>query len=303
LCHQKKHSHSFYHHISKDIFHLLNDFRILFSDCYFECNRIFASLISNKIFTHAVKFPKDDFIDFSNSLDPEVAKKFFKITRGKSIWMNEFNREQILDTTNILEFNSLSLLEMETNTPFTFIANDISSLNFIQNDSIQKIISSYFLHLKNESQLFEFLKNLIKESPECLSLLKYLHLGLIDFPNFAYYINSIQFHEFNSYLFDHMKYFFFYNYLLLAERNTSQKDIQTLLSLSESIASYSKIYEENQDLKIPITFYSRNFDHFEIIPSEDNQICFTKEQQKIIGKSPNSFFQWNNQFFPRNKCF
>jgi hypothetical protein len=81
-----------FHHISKDIFHLLNDFRILFSDCYFECNKIFASLISNKIFTHSVKFPKDDFIDFSNSSDPEVAKKFLKIIRGKSIGMNELNK-------------------------------------------------------------------------------------------------------------------------------------------------------------------------------------------------------------------
>jgi hypothetical protein len=35
-----------------------------------------------------LKFPEDDFCDFSNSPDPEIIKLFFDIIRGKSIWMN-----------------------------------------------------------------------------------------------------------------------------------------------------------------------------------------------------------------------
>jgi hypothetical protein len=173
---------------------------------------------------------------------------------------------------------------METSSLFNFVANDIFSLKPIPDDSIQKIISSHFLHLKSEDQLLEFLKGLIQENPHCMNFLEYLHFGVIDFPNFIDYINPIQFHELNLYLFDHMKYSFFYNYLLLADQNSSQKEIQHLLFLSESVSSYSQICKENQDLNILKSSYSTSFDHFEISPPEHNQVWFTKEQQNTIGK-------------------
>jgi hypothetical protein len=97
-----------FHRIPKDIFGSLNDFRILLNDCNIECNRIFASLISNKIFTHIVKYPDDDLIDFSSASDPEMIRNFFNLMRGKSIWMNETNKEQISNVISFLEYNSVS---------------------------------------------------------------------------------------------------------------------------------------------------------------------------------------------------
>jgi hypothetical protein len=127
-----------------------------------KCNRIFASLISNKIFKHINQFPESNFIDFSNSLNSNFIKMVFQILRGKSIWLNESNQMQLLDTITFLECNLLSVFEIVKNSPYNFVSKDISSLNSLPIDLIQEVISSFSLHLKNETQLFEFVKNLIK---------------------------------------------------------------------------------------------------------------------------------------------
>jgi hypothetical protein len=119
-----------------------------------------------------------------------------------------------------------------------------------------------------------------------LNFLEHLHFGAIHFPDFIDYINSIQFHELNSRLFDHLKYSLFYSHFLLAEKDSSQKETQHLLFLSEFISSYSQIYKENQDLNILKISYSATFDHFEINPSEKDQIWFTSEQQNIMSRYP-----------------
>jgi hypothetical protein len=100
-----------FHHIPKNVFHSLNNFRILFNSCVIYCNRFFASLISNKIFNHILHFQKDHFIDFSNSPDTEIIKLFFDIFRGKSIWMNRSNQELISNVIHFLEFNSLAVFK------------------------------------------------------------------------------------------------------------------------------------------------------------------------------------------------
>jgi hypothetical protein len=60
-----------------------------------------------------LKHPEDDFIDLSNSPYPEIVKSFFNIIRGKSIWMNESNQEKIINTIDFIEFNSISVLEID----------------------------------------------------------------------------------------------------------------------------------------------------------------------------------------------
>jgi hypothetical protein len=214
-----------------------------------------------------MKYPEDDFIDLSNSLDPEIIKLFFNIIIGKSIWINESNQEKITNTIGFLEFNSIFAFEFWTKCSINFTLNDISSLGSLPIDSIQKIISSHFLSLKNENQLFEFLKSLIQKNEECSSFLTYLHFGLISFPNFTDYLNLIQFYELSSFLFYHMKYSFHYNYLLSADDNTQQEDIQYILLFSESLGNYFQIYKTNQDSNIQFESFSEIFNIFEIPPS------------------------------------
>jgi hypothetical protein len=177
--------------------------------CDIYCNRIFASLISNKINNYNLKFPEDDFIDFLNSPDPEIIKLFFDIIRCKSIWMNGSNQELISDIIHFIEFGSLSVLKMTQDLSFYYVSKNIFSLIPLPLYSIQSIISSYFLSLKNEDQLFEFFKGLTSENKYNFSLLKYLHFGLVSFNSFTQFITSIQLNEVDSCLFDHMKYSFF----------------------------------------------------------------------------------------------
>jgi hypothetical protein len=116
-----------FHRIPKDIFDSLNDFRLLLNGYDIECNRIFASLISHKIYVHIIKYPDDDSIDFSIAFDPEMIRIFFNLIRGESIWMNELNKEQISSAISFLEYNWLSVLGIEISFLFDFLANDISS--------------------------------------------------------------------------------------------------------------------------------------------------------------------------------
>jgi hypothetical protein len=241
-------------------------------------------LISNRIFNHFIKFPKDNFIDLSDSSDPQIVQLFFNISRGKSIWMNRSNEKQISNVIHFLEFNSLSALKIAPDSSFNFILKNISSLNSFPIVSIQKIISSHHLSLKNENQLFEFLRSLISENKEYLSFLQYLHFGLIYVSFFSDFINSIHFHELSPCLFDHLKYSFLYNYLIFDQYNTLQNDVQDFLLCSGFIADYSAIYEENQDLNILIGSFSVIFGSIEFEYSDKDTLFLSKEQQDIFRK-------------------
>jgi hypothetical protein len=80
--------------------------------------------------------------------------------------------------------------------------HDISSLSSLSFESIQSIISSPFLHLQNENQLFLVVNDLIQVGRTNLEFLKYISFGLINISSFLTLINSIQFHEISSFLFN-----------------------------------------------------------------------------------------------------
>jgi hypothetical protein len=222
-----------FHQISKDILHSLNDFGILLNDCKIECNPIFASLISNKIFHQIGNSPNNALIDLSVYPYSEIIKILFGILQGNVIEINESNMEQVLEAIYFLEFDSLSVHNILNNFPFNFVLNDISSLHCLSNYLIQKIISSSFLHLQNENRLFEFIGSLIKENREYLNYLKYISFGLVTFLDFQNLINSIHFREFNSCLFDHMKSSLFSNYFLSFERSIHSDEIQSIRLFSK----------------------------------------------------------------------
>jgi hypothetical protein len=121
------------------------------------------------------------------------------------VLVNQSNLNKISELINFLEFDSLSVPNYIQNFSFNFVFNDISSLSSLSIESIQNIISSPFLHLQNENQLFLVIKDLIQEERTNLEFLKYISFGLINISPFLTLINSIQFHEINSCLFNIMK--------------------------------------------------------------------------------------------------
>jgi hypothetical protein len=95
----------------------------------------------------------------------------FGILKGDRIEINESNFEQIYDTIHFLEFHSDSIKSFFQNSSLSFNSNDISQISSLPIYSIESIISSYFLRLRNENQLFEFVRNQIKENRESLNFL------------------------------------------------------------------------------------------------------------------------------------
>jgi hypothetical protein len=81
---------------------------------------------------------------------------FLKLIKGKYIWINTSNEEQIQDSIGFREFDSLFVLDIVNNPPLNLISKGISSLISFPIHLIQEIISSFSFHLKNETQLFQF---------------------------------------------------------------------------------------------------------------------------------------------------
>jgi hypothetical protein len=89
---------------------------------------------------------------------------------------------------------------------------------------------------------------IISKKADCISFLKYLHFGLVDFSAFHDCINSIRLNELDCSLFDHLKSSFLYNYLIASEISISFKDmehifvyIQSLLSIIHKLIKKIKI--------------------------------------------------------------
>jgi hypothetical protein len=192
--------------IPQNLFDSMNDFRILLNHDEIKCNHVFASLVSNKILKQRKEHPNLDFIDFSNYRFPEHIKMFFDILKGNRIQINQSNFEQIYDTIHFLEFFSDSIKNFFQNSSLSFIFIDISQISSAFNDSIENMISSHFLHLRSENQLFEFVQNLIKENRENLIFLRYVYFGLVNCFHLINLINTIEFNDTEHCFFEHLQY-------------------------------------------------------------------------------------------------
>jgi hypothetical protein len=109
------------------------------------------------------------------------------------------------------------------------MSKDITQISSASIDSIEHELSSHFLRLKNENQLFEFVQNQIKENREFLNFLRYVYFGLVDNIHLIHLVNSIQFDEMDHCLFEHLQYAFFSNYLHSFENEIDHKDRQILI--------------------------------------------------------------------------
>jgi hypothetical protein len=170
-----------FNQIPNDLFDSLNDFQIQFKDCKFDCNKLYASLISKRIFRRISDLPNNSFIDFCNCPNSELIKVFFEILRGRKILIKESNILQISETICFREFDSYYIHDITKYFTFDFTSNDIFSLSSHSVDTIQTIFSSVFIRFKNEGQIFSFIHSLIKKDRNNLKALKYILFGLIDF--------------------------------------------------------------------------------------------------------------------------
>jgi hypothetical protein len=260
----------------------MNDFRILLNNDEIKCNHIFASLISNKILNQIKEHPNLDFIDFSHYRFPVFIKMFFGILKGNKIEINEHNLEHIYDTMHFLEFSSDSIKSFFQNSSLSFISNDISQIPSIPIYSIDNILSSHFLHLRNENQLFEFVQNLIKENRESLNFLRYVYFGLVENNHLINLINSIEFNEIDHCLFEHLRSSFLSNYFFSFESEIDCKDHQMPL-FSEDIEEYFEEEKENKEIKYLFEFYPILFPNIlEIEPNSRTQLSFAEEEIDLI---------------------
>jgi hypothetical protein len=208
-----------------------------------------------------------------------MLKLFFDILKGNVLEINETNIEQILDAIYFLESDTLSFRNIAQNSQFNFAFNDLSSLFSLPVESIQATISCPSFHSKNENQLFELLFDKIRKDRDFLFFIKYVSFGNINSLNFNCLIQSIQFHELNESLFDHLKYSLFFNYFLFAENESQRKDIQSTLSISKDIQEYFQNEKEKEELKFLFDLYPiLSAEIFEISSSGNALLLLTKNQ-------------------------
>jgi hypothetical protein len=181
--------------------------------------------------------------------------------------------------------NIVSIQSLISNFPFNFVSNDIMSMFSLPVDSIQTIISSPHLHLKNEKQLFEFILKLIQYQRNFLCLSSNSYFGNIDSSQLNCLIQSIQLNELNDNIFNHLKESLLLNYLIFDENKTHEQIIQYLLFNSKEIDDTS-MFEENQELNylfeiIPIL----SADIVEVKSGNSRHLYFNQDEFFLIQKS------------------
>jgi hypothetical protein len=204
----------------------------------------------------------------------------FQILKWHKVEINEGNFEQIYDAVHFLEFSSDSIKSFFQNFSLSFTSNDISQISSASIDSIESILSSHFLHLRSENQLFDFVQNLIKENRENLNFLRYVYFGLVDCFHLMNLIHSIQFNETDHCLFEHFQNVFFSNYLLSFEKEREFKNLQMFL-FSENIEEYFEADRENKEIKSLFEFYPIILPNV-LESANQTYLFFTLEQIQLI---------------------
>jgi hypothetical protein len=162
------------------------------------------------------------------------------------------------------------------------ISNNISQISSVSHDSLGSSISSHFLHLRNENQLFEFVQNQIKENREYLIFLRYVYFGLVESNHLINLINTIQFDEMDHCLFEHLQSDFFSNYLLSFENEVDCKD-DPMLFFSENIEEYFEEDKKNKEIKFLFEFYPILLPNvLEIESNSQIVLSFTEKQTKLV---------------------
>lgn len=175
---------------------LFNNFSIQLSQEVINCNYVFASLISNKIF-RMTQINSSSSINLSEFPHPEIISSLFKIFEGSTFSFNDFNSELLIQTFLYLEVNISKFISL------------LTSFN-----SIQICLSSNLLHIQNENFLLDFIFNKINENKIYIDFIQNILLGACNKSLMTKIIYSLQFNEISSSLFIHLKESFCSNYIL-----------------------------------------------------------------------------------------
>jgi hypothetical protein len=115
----------------------------------------------------------------------------------------------------------------------------------------QRVITSPDFFIQNENQLFQAILGRIEKNPEFLSLLQYLHFGII---NQRQLNDLITFHQIYCELFHRIRDNFFFNYLTLHEvQHFNFNDYFQLIQENQSIQTDLDYFHQ-----IPINIFSLN---------------------------------------------
>jgi hypothetical protein len=144
------------------------------------------------------------------------------------------------------------------------------------------MISSHFLHVRSENQLFEFVQNHIKGNRGSLNFLRYVYFGLVNSIDLTHLINSVEFNEIDHCLFEHFQNAFFSNYSLSFKSEIDFKDNQIVI-FSENIRKYFEEGKKEEEIKFLFEFYPILLPNvLEIELNNRRELLFTEKQNKVI---------------------
>jgi hypothetical protein len=195
-------------------YHSTKTLTIQFQDKKIQLNPIFVNLISRKIFCLVQENQNTEFIDFSEFESSNVLESIFHLLDGMGFCLDDFDTSIILKAITFLQFDSLSKCipqnPSEETSPLDYYAYHLfsQSKDFFLSyslDDICQILSSSFLHLVNETQLFEMISQIVEGDKTKLFLMKFVHWGIASKNHLDDFIEKIQINDISLELFNSMK--------------------------------------------------------------------------------------------------
>jgi hypothetical protein len=231
------------------------DLTIILKNEIIQCNFLFATLLSKRILSELVSDNPNEFIDFSDFEESNLLKSIFDLLRGFPLHLKDINSLNLSAAIKYLEFDLLSLfLENQSpetdSSPSDSIASKFSTIDFnellnLPKDFIHRVISSRFIHLQNEKQLFDFIYLLIMKDRSSIKFLRYVSgWGLNEVSSM---IDSIKIEDICFDLFIFFKNCFKFGFLMREKPNLNSFAEQGMMNYT-SIAS--KIFILQQDIKM-----------------------------------------------------
>jgi hypothetical protein len=174
--------------LNQEIESTINNFKIILQDgITIECNHTLRSLISNKIMKI---IRKSNFIDFSSFEYPKMVIELFSVLKGKVSLFEGFNHKLLIETSLFVEVE----VEMLKN----IIQISLQDISLFLSIKFREILSSPFIYLNNETELFQLILDQIQEDRNNISLIKHIYFGLIDYNSFVHSVSLIEFSEISN---------------------------------------------------------------------------------------------------------
>jgi hypothetical protein len=211
-------------------------------------------MISKTIYQKLINNFHIDEIDFSKFGNGIVLKSIFDLLKGKSFKISKFQSEDIYQSIQFLPLSSYIHSKCASQgIAFNFFKMSIYSLLDLSPDSIHSVISSNYLHLKNERQLLDFILKKIGKNRSNLYLLPYIFGSAVTNKSLFPLINSLQFKEMNQKIFVFLKNCFKFGYLTSSPaQDIMSFDFENINYLCNQTVKLTQLYDSlpNSDLTL-----------------------------------------------------